>query len=224
MPETANAAIELTGYNWVPDFAKGHVRDIRARWALEEAGIDYRMRLFNASEERPEAYLKEQPFAQVPALKEGDIQMFESGAIMLYIADKSDKLMPRDPVAKARVTSWVFAALNSVETFVMPLMIIAKFEPDAEWAKLRRPGAEAMVRQKLKRLSDWLDEKDYLEGAFSIGDIAMASVLRDLEETTLLGERANIAAYHARCLARPAFKRALAAQMAGFTEGPVVAA
>ena len=97
MPETTNAAIEITGYNWVPDFAKGHVRDIRARWALEEAGIDYRMRLFNASEERPEAYLKEQPFAQVPALKEGDIQMFESGAIMLYIADKSDKLMPRDP-------------------------------------------------------------------------------------------------------------------------------
>lgn len=224
MPETATAAIELTGYNWVPDFAKGHVRDIRARWALEEAGIDYRMRLFNASEERPADYLKEQPFAQVPTLKEGDIQMFESGAMMLYIAGKSEKLMPRDPVAQARVTSWVFAALNSVEVFVMPLMIIAKFEPDAEWAKLRRPGAEALVRQKLKRLSDWLGDKEYLEGTFSIGDIAMASVLRDLDETTLLGERANIAAYHARCLSRPAFKRALAAQMAGFTEGPVVAA
>ena len=103
MPETTTAAIELTGYNWVPDFAKGHVRDIRARWALEEAGIDYRMRLFNASEEKPTAFLKEQPFAQVPTLKEGDIQMFESGAIMLYIAGKSDKLMPRDAAAKARV-------------------------------------------------------------------------------------------------------------------------
>ena len=224
MPETTTAAIELTGYNWVPDFAKGHVRDIRARWALEEAGIDYRMRLFNASEEKPTAFLKEQPFAQVPTLKEGDIQMFESGAIMLYIAGKSDKLMPRDAAAKARVTSWVLAALNSLETFVMELMIIVKFDADAEWAKLRRPGAEALVRQKLMRLSNWLGEKDYLEGDFSVGDIAMACVLRDLEETTLLGEHANIAAYHARCLARPAFKRALAAQMAGFTEGPVVAA
>lgn len=224
MPETATAAIELTGYNWVPDFAKGNVRDIRARWALEEAGIDYRMRLFNASEERPEAYLKEQPFAQVPALKEGDIQMFESGAILLYIAGKSETLMPRDPVARARVTSWVFAALNSIEVFSMELVIINLFEPDAEWAKLRRPGSEALVRQKLKRLAAWLGDKDYLEGAFSVGDIAMASVLRDLTRTPLVAEYANLSAYVERCLARPAFKRALAAQMAGFTEGPVVAA
>ncbi|KCZ58912.1 glutathione S-transferase family protein [Hyphomonas chukchiensis] len=224
MPETATAAIELTGYNWVPDFAKGNVRDIRARWALEEAGVDYRMRLFNASEDKPEAYLKEQPFAQVPTLKEGDIQMFESGAILLYIAGKSETLMPRDPVAQARVTSWVFAALNSIEVFSMELVIINLFEPDAEWAKLRRPGSEALVRQKLKRLAAWLGDKDYLEGAFSVGDIAMASVLRDLTRTPLVAEHANLSAYVERCLARPAFKRALAAQMAGFTEGPVVAA
>jgi glutathione S-transferase len=149
--------------------------------------------------------------------------MFESGAILLYIAEKSDRLMPRDPAGRARVTSWVFAALNSVETFGMELMIINLFEPDAEWAKLRRPGAEALVRQKLKRLSDWLGDKAYLEGEFSVGDIAMASVLRDVDRTPLLKEHTNIAAYLERCLARPAFKRALAAQMAGFTEAPVAA-
>lgn len=223
MSENANAAIEITGYNWVPDFAKGHVRDIRARWALEEAGIDYRMRMFNASEARPAAYLKEQPFAQVPALTEGEIQMFESGAILLHIAEKSEALMPRDPVAKARVMSWVFAALNSVEVFVMELVLM-NFDPTAEWVTLRRSGAEALVRQKLTRLTDWLGDKDYLEGEFSIGDIAMACVLRDVESTTLLDEQPRIRAYLERCLARPAFGRALTAQMAGFTEGPVAAA
>jgi glutathione S-transferase len=202
MPVDRNAAIEVTAFAWVPDFAQGHVRDLRVRWALEEAGLSYRERLLEARNPRPEAYFQEQPFG--------------SGAIVLHIAERSEVLLPRDTAGRARATAWLIAALNSVEPRVMEIAAIDIFHPDDEWARLRRPGAVENVRKRLGQLSAWLGDKDYLEGRFTAGDLMMAEVLRGLGHTGLVAEHANLAAYLARCTARPAFERALAAQLAVF--------
>jgi glutathione S-transferase len=216
MPVDRNAAIEVTAFAWVPDFAQGHVRDLRVRWALEEAGLSYRERLLEARNPRPEAYFQEQPFGQVPAYRDETLQMFESGAIVLHIAERSEVLLPRDTAGRARATAWLIAALNSVEPRVMEIAAIDIFHPDDEWARLRRPGAVENVRKRLGQLSAWLGDKDYLEGRFTAGDLMMAEVLRGLGHTGLVAEHANLAAYLARCTARPAFERALAAQLAVF--------
>ena len=140
MPLNPNAAIEITAFRWVPEFAQGVVRDLRARWALEEAGLDYRVRLLD--QQRPPEYLKEQPFDQVPCFSDGKVQIFESGAIVQYIGEKSEVLLPRDPQGKYRAIQWTYAALNSVEPAIINLLLIDVFFTDEEWAKLRRPGAE----------------------------------------------------------------------------------
>jgi glutathione S-transferase len=224
MPVDPNARVEISAFSWVPSFAQGLVRDLRVRWALEEAGLPYRERLLDARSERPEDYFREQPFGQVPIYVEGDIRMFESGAIVLHIAERAEALMPRDPAGRARTSCWVFAALNSVEPAITELANIDIFNADAEWARARRPGAEARVRNKLDRLSAWLGERDYLEDRFTAGDLMMAAVLRILRHTDLVAEHPALARYQARCEARPAFRRALRAQLAHFEKNASAAA
>ncbi|MBX3499045.1 MAG: glutathione S-transferase family protein [Alphaproteobacteria bacterium] len=216
MPVDPNAAIEISAYKWVPEFAHGLVRDLRVRWALEEAGLAYRVRLLDAFSERPKEYLREQPFGQVPILNDGDIHLFETGAIVLHIAERSEALMPRDPAGRARTTAWVIASLNSIEPMIMELAGLDFFHRDAEWAKARRPGAEQNVRTRLGRLSAWLGERDHLEERFTAGDLMMTTMLRILRHTDIVAGFPNLARYQARCEARPAFQRALDAQIAAF--------
>jgi glutathione S-transferase len=217
MPVKPDAAIEITAFEWVPDFAQGLVRDLRARWALEEAGLDYRVRL--VGQQRPPEYLLEQPFDQVPCFRDGTVSIFETGAILQYVGEQSEALLPRDPQGRFRAIQWTYAALNSVEPAFINLLLIDLFFTGEEWAKLRRPGAEDFARLKLKRVSDWLDGKSWLEGdRFTIGDLTMVTVLRFLRHTDLVAEFANLAAYLERGQARPAFQRALSDQLATFNQ------
>ncbi len=224
MPVDPHAAIEITAFNWVPDFARGVVRDLRVRWALEEAGLPYHVRLLSPMGEKPQDYLFEQPFGQVPVFVEGDMHLFETGAILLHLGERSEALLPRDPVAKARATCWVFAALNSVEPMMFELVNIDIFNAGKAWAAERRPEAERMVRSRLQRLSDWLGDKEHLEDRFTVADLMMTTVLRNVRHTSLVAEFPNLAAYQARCEARPGFARALAAQLADFADAPLPAA
>lgn len=216
MAVSTDAPIQITAFSWVPEFARGVVRDLRVRWALEEAGLDYRVRMFDGRVERPADYFLEQPFGQVPAFREGETHLFESGAIVLHIAGRSEALAPSDPNGRARTVAWVIAALNSVEPMIMDLAVIDLFSAGQEWARLRRPDVENNVRRRLKCVSDWLGDSDYLEDRFTAGDLIMTTVLRNLRHTNLVAEFPNLAVYLARCEARPAFQRALAAQLAGF--------
>jgi glutathione S-transferase len=212
MPVNPNSPREITAFSWVPQFAQGVVRDLRARWALEEAGLDYRVRLLG--QPRPPEYLKEQPFDQVPTYHDDEVRIFESGAIVQYIGEQSEALLPRDPQGRFRAIQWTYAALNSVEPALLNLLLIDIFYAGEEWAKLRRPGAEEFVRLKLKRVSDWLGDKEWLEGRFTIGDLIMITTLRFLRHTDLVAEIPNLAAYVKRGEARPAFTRALGDQLA----------
>ncbi len=217
MPLNPEAQIEITAFEWVPDFAKGVVRDLRVRWALEEAGLDYRVRPLG--QQRPADYLLEQPFDQVPVYRDGKVHIFESGAIVQYIGEQHEVLLPTDPQQRYRAIQWTYAALNSVEPAILNLLLIDIFFAGEEWAKLRRPGAQDFVRLKLNRVSDWLGDKPWLEGdRFTIGDLLMVTVLRFLRHTNLVSEFPNLAAYVARGEARPAFQRALAEQLAMFEE------
>ena len=217
MPINPNAEIEITAFRWVPEFAQGVVRDLRARWALEEAGLDYRVRLLSG--ERPPEYLKEQPFDQVPIFNDGNVHIFESGAIVQYIGEKSEALLPRDPQGKYRAIQWTYAALNSVEPAIFNVVLIDVFYADQEWAKLRRQGAVEFANLKLKRVSDWLGDKQWLEGdRFTIGDLIMVTSLRFLRHTHLVAGFPNLDAFLKRGEARPAFQRALQDQLATFRE------
>src|SRR5947209_1434029 len=144
MPLNPNAPIEITAFSWVPEFAQGLVRDLRARWALEEAGLDYRVRL--VGQQRPAEYLQEQPFDQVPCFSDGRVKIFETGAIVQYVGENSEALLPREPQAKYRAIQWTYAALNSVEPALLNLFLVDVFYKDEEWAKLRRPGAADFAR------------------------------------------------------------------------------
>src|SRR5215213_6932511 len=187
MPLNPNASIEITAFRWVPEFAQGVVRDLRARWALEEAGLDYRVRLLG--QQRPPEYLSEQPFDQVPCFSDGDVRIFETGAIVQYIGERSERLLPTDPQGRYRAIQWTYAALNSVEPAILNVFAVTVFSADQEWAKLRRSGAEEFARLKLKRVSDWLGDKEWLEGdGFTIGDLIMVTVLRNLNHTGMVGE------------------------------------
>ena len=217
MPINPNAAIEVTAFAWVPEGPRGLVKDLRVRWALEEAGLDYRLRLIGG--ERPAGYLNDQPFNQVPCLRDDTVHMFESGAIVQYIGEKSEALLPRDPQGKFRAIQWTYAALNSVEPAIVNLLLIDLFFTGEEWAKMRRPGAEDFVKLKLKRLSDWLGDKTWLEGdRFTIGDLVMTTTLRFLRHTGLVAEVRNLAGYVKRAEDRPAFQRALADQLETYRE------
>ena len=207
---------KVSTFRWVPPFAQGLVRDLRVRWALEEAGLAYEARLIGPEDQKSESYRLLQPFGQVPAYEEDGLVMFESGAVVLHIAERSDALMPSDPGARARVTSWMFAALNTVEPQIQNLAEIDLFHAKEEWAKARRPSAVEAVKKRLTSLSAWLDGRDYLEGGFSAADLLMTTVLRILRHTELVAEMPTLGAYRLRCEARPAFQKALADQMAAF--------
>jgi glutathione S-transferase len=214
MSVSRDAPIEITAFDWVPEFAKGYVRDLRPRWACEEIGLDYAERLISAVE-RPEWYYREQPFGQVPMLKDGDLTLFESGAILLHLGEKEERLLPKSGQARADARCWLFAALNSVEPYTLEVLLL-KFSIDEEWANLRRPSLVEFVEKRLARLADALGEKDYLAGRFSVADIAMATVLREAQHTELVRLDPRLEDYVARCLDRPAFDRALGAQLAVF--------
>lgn len=192
------------------------MRDLRVRWALEEAGLPYEERLISLEQCPEEAASGRQAFAQVPSFQEGDLTLFESGAIVHYIGEKSPALLPVDPGARAKAVTWMFAALNSVEPFQMNLGEIDFFAKGEEWAKLRRPAVVEALRGRLGHLSYALGNKDYLEGSFTAGDLLMISVLRLLREPKLLAEYPNLLAYVDRGEARPAFRKALEAQMSVF--------
>jgi len=217
MPVNEQAPIEITAFRWVPEFAQGVVRDLRVRWALEEAGLDYRVRLLD--QERPLEYLREQPFDQVPCFNDGKVRIFETGAIVQYLGEQSEVLLPRDPQGKYRAIQWTYAALNSVEPAILNLLLIDIFFAGEEWATLRRPGAEDFTKLKLKRVSEWLGDKQCLEGdRFTIGDLMMVTVLRFLRHTDLVAGFPNLATYLQRGEARPAFQRALADQLAAYKQ------
>src|SRR5690349_4847221 len=217
VPLNPNASIEITAFRWVPEFAQGVVRDLRARWALEEAGLDYRVRLLD--QQRPADYLKEQPFDQVPCFNDGEVRIFETGAIVQYIGERTEQLLPRDPQGKYRAIQWTYAALNSLEPAIFNVLAIDVFYAGEEWAKLRRPSAVDFAKLKLKRVSEWLGDKQWLEGdRFTIGDLIMVTSLRFLRHTDLVDQFPNLGAYLKRGEARPAFQQALADQLAVFAE------
>jgi glutathione S-transferase len=216
MPVEPNAEIEISAFAWVPPFAEGLVRDLRPRWALEEIGLPYRVQLLEG--ERPPEYFLDQPFGQVPCYREGPLKIFESGAIVQHIGEKSEKLLPRDAVARSHAIQWTYAALNSVEPAIQNLTAIDLFYSNEEWARLRRPGAEEFARLKLKRVADRLGDKEWLEDHFTIGDLIMTTVLRIPRHTDLVAEHPNLAGYLARAEKRPAFQRALADQIAVFKQ------
>jgi glutathione S-transferase len=206
--------ISVTTYEWVPPFAQGLVRDFRVRWALEEAGIPYRESLISHPDRLNAGHIAKQPFAQVPVYEEDGLTLFESGAIVLHIAEKSDALLPKDPAGRARAIQWIFAALNSIEQFVQDYVLLGAFYGNEEWAKLREPSAREMMNLRLTQLSRRLGGREYLEDRFTAGDLTMSSVLRILRSTDVIEAYPNLAAYRARCEARPAFQKALEAQMA----------
>lgn len=209
--------ITLTTYKWVPDFAQPLMRAFRVRWALEEAGLPYAVRHVELGpSQRSVEHLMRQPFAQAPVIEEDGLILFESGAIALYIAEKSDVLLPKDRVGRERAIAWLFAALNSVEIAVQQLGSIDFFHKDEAWAKERRPQAEEFVKDRLSLLAKALDQKDYLEGRFTVGDLMMSDVLRIIAYSDLFEQFPTLKAYRERCEARPAFQRALKAQMDGF--------
>jgi glutathione S-transferase len=215
MSVNPNASIEITALKWAPEFAHGLVRDLRVRWALEEAGLDYRVRLLGSP--RPAEYVQEQPFDQVPCFRDDQVTIFESGAIVQYVGEKSEALLPRETQARYRAIQWTYAALNSVEPAILNVFAVTVAHADQDWAKLRRPGAEEFARLKLKRVSDWLGEKQWLEGdRFTIGDLILVTVLRFLDHTNMVAEFPNLAAYQKRGESRPAFQRALSDQLAVF--------
>jgi len=208
--------ITLTAFRWVPRFAQGLVRDLRVRWALEEAGIPYRERLIGSADQASAAYRALQPFGQVPAIEEDGLRLFESGAIVLEIAARSETLMPRDAQAGARARAWVLAALNTLEPPIQHLAGLDLFHADQAWAAGARPTAEQAACKRLDELQHWLGPRDYLEDRFTAGDLMMTSVLRLLRHTALVADRPALAAYQARCEARPAFRKALADQLRPF--------
>ena len=211
--------ITITAFKWVPPFAQGQVRDHRLRWMLNELGWPYQVRLIDAPEQRSEHYRRLQPFGQVPVLEEaGRPPMFESGAVVLDLALRSGRLLPADESLRGQALCFYFAALNSVEPFLMALAEVEHFLQDADLQQRRRPAAQAMARQRLGELQAAIGDREFLVGgAFSIADLMTASVLKIAESLRLLGEFASLAAYQARMLERPAYRRAVADQLADFS-------
>jgi glutathione S-transferase len=209
--------ITLTTYKWVPDFAAPLMRAFRVRWALEEAGVPYNVRMLALGpEQKSPEHLARQPFGQAPAIEEDGLVLFESGAIALYVAGKSETLLPEDGGERERAIAWLFAALNSVEIWIQQLASLDFFHAKEEWTKALRPQIETLTRDRLGMLERVLDGKDYLEGRFTVGDLMMADVLRIIDHTGVVDAYPRLSAYKRRCEARPAFRRAMKAQIDGF--------
>lgn len=217
MPVDPNASVTITAFDWVPWFARGQVRDFRVRWAFEEVGEDYAVRTLSQGTQKESDHRSLQPYGQVPTLEHGGLTLFESGAIVHHIANTWPGLFPDDINGRARATEWMFAALNTVEPVIADLVLIDIFEADKPWSKPRRPSAEERIRERLKETADKLGDRDWFDGEFSAGDLMMVSVLRIIEDDPLMAEHPNLVAYIKRGTDRPAFKRAIDAQMADFT-------
>jgi glutathione S-transferase len=210
----------ITAFESSPDRGQGLARDMRVRWALEEVGQPYEVRLVSFSAMKEPAHRALHPFGQIPTYEEGDLVLFESGAIVLHIAEHHAGLLPDDANARARAITWMFAAVNTVEPPILELVIVKFVEGDKPWSEQRLPLVKDRIRDRLKPLSARLGDADWLDGAFSAGDLMMVGVLLRLKPSGLLDEYPTLTAYVARGEARPAFKRAFAAQLAVFTGEP----
>ena len=206
--------ITITALERPPDGGRGLVRDTRVRWALEEVGQPYEVRLVSFPALKEPAHLALHPFGQIPTYQEDELALFETGAIVFHIANRHAGLLPNDADARSRAIMWMFAALSTVEPPILELSIAKFLEGDKSWSKERLPLIEDRIRNRLKRLSARLGEADWLDGAFSAGDLMMVSVLRSLKASGILNEFPSLAAFVARGEARPAFKRAFDAQFA----------
>lgn len=206
----------LTAYNWAPDEGRGLVRDMRVRWALEEVGQPYDVRYLNWGEQKAPEHRARNPFGQVPAYEEGEVVQFESGAIVLHIAQAWPGLLPDDPGKRARAIDWIFAALNTVEPVVWEQVIARIIDSRQPWAQDRWPSVLERLNMRLGELAAALGDKDWLVGEFTAADVLMVQVLRHTD-AAILAEYPTLAAYVARGMARPAFKRALDALQAGQT-------
>jgi glutathione S-transferase len=218
MPVDSTANAEVTAYRWVPDFAQGLVRDLRVRWALEEIDRPYRVRLLDVTKPRPEDYFCEQPFGQVPAYRDDEVQLFESGAILIHIGLQDERLLPSDHAQKMRAIAWVIASLNSVEPAIFPLLMINVFNKGEAWTEEARPKFMERLDSRLKCVSNALGDKEWLEDRFTIADLMLVTVLRQLRAGRVLDQYPNLVALVARGEARPAFQRALADQLAVFAK------
>lgn len=207
----------ITAFERSPDRGRGMARDMRVRWALEEVGQAYDVRLVSFAQMKEPAHLALHPFGQIPTYEEGGLALFESGAIVLHIAQTHAGLLPDDPNARARAIAWMFAALNTVEPPLVELQMAVLFERDKPWFAQRQPMLEDRARKRLSELSERLGDAQWLDGAFGAGDLMMAGVLFRSKPLGVLAGYPNLAAYVARAEARPAFQRAFAAQLAVFT-------
>jgi glutathione S-transferase len=207
----------ITAFERSPDRGQGLARDMRVRWALEEVGQPYDVRLVSFKEMKESAHRRRHPFGQIPTYEEGDLTLFESGAIIFHVAERHAGLLPEDANARARAIAWMFAALNTVEPPIVDRSMAKLLEKDKSWHEERLAILEDRVRVRLSELSKRLGDADWLDGAFSAGDLLMVTVLRRLGGSGLVEEYPNVSAYVARGEARPAYKRAFAAQLAVFT-------
>ena len=206
--------IVITAFERSPDGGKGLARDTRVRWALEEVGLPYEVRLVSFEAKKEQPHLGLHPFGLIPTFEEGDLVLFESGAIVLHIAENHLGLLPEDPGARARAITWMFAALSTVEPPILEIVIVRFAEGDKPWSEERLELVKDRIRDRLAQLSDRLGDAEWLDGEFSAGDLMMVSVLLRSRPSGLLDEFPNLAAYAARGEARPAYRRAFAAQLA----------
>ena len=213
--------ITITAFERSPDGGKGLARDTRVRWALEEAGLPYAVRHVSFKAMKEPAHLALHPFGQIPTYEEGDLALFETGAIVFHLAERHGGLLPTDTNARARAITWMFAALNTVEPPILDLVTTKLLEGDKPWRAARLPLVEERIRARLSQLSSRLGDADWLDTAFSAGDLMMVSVLLRLRASGILDEYANLSGYVARGEARPAYQRAFAAQAAINTANPL---
>jgi glutathione S-transferase len=206
--------VVITAFDRSPDGGQGLARDMRVRWALEEVGQPYEVRLVSFRAKQEAAHLRLHPFGLIPTYEEGDLALFETGAIVLHVAERHAGLFPDDAAARARAIAWMFAAVNTVEPPILELVTARILEGDRPWADERLPLVKDRIRERLDRLSARLGDADWLDGTFSAGDLMMVSVLLRLRPSGLLDEFPTLAAYVARGEARPAYRRAFAAQWA----------
>ena len=217
--------IRVSAFRWVPPFAQGLVRDLRVRWALEEAGLPHEVRLISFDDQKSAAYRALQPFGQVPVLEDGDLTLFESGAIVLHIAERSPALLPADAKERELVRTWTFAALNSVEPPIMMINFI-DLQPGGvpEGAKPLREKIAGWIGMRLDNLAAFLGDREHLvAGRFTAADLIMVTVLRMLRHCDVVAEYPTLKAYQDRCEARPAFQKALRDQLADFVDEPIAA-
>ena len=207
----------ITAFERSPDRGRGQARDMRVRWALEEVGQPYDIRLVSFSDMKEPAHRALHPFGQIPTYEDGDLALFESGSIVLHIAERHQGLLPADANARARAITWMFAAVSTMEPPIVDLQIARLVEGDKSWFEQRLPLVEERIRTRLGELSARLGDADWLDGAFSAGDLMMVTVLRRLGVSGILDDYPNLFAYVARGEARPGFKRAFEAQLAVFT-------